>query len=332
MSFSYPRQVVLRDITIRDGFQREEKFIPTAAKLWLAEELILAGFTKLEVTNFGNPKGMPQFVDADKLMRGIKSSKRIDHLISQVELTAVTIREKAVERCIEAKKEGYGPDRILLMVSTSESHHFKNSGLSLAEYWKMAEKYIPLANEAGITVNGTVSTIWGCPMEGPTELKKAVEFSQRWLDIGAVDIEHADHDGSASPNRIYDYFSMVLDAIPDPSKHLAHLHTTRGWGLANALAALQAGINYFEAALGGIGGQPANFVDGVPVAGTGTYYHKDPSLTGLISTEDFVVMCDEMGIDLGVDVDRVLEIGNMVERIVGRRLRSESIKSGRIPK
>jgi len=332
MNFSYPEEIVFRDITVRDGFQHEEKFIPTAAKLWLAEELILAGIDKLEITNFGNPKGMPQFRDADELMKAIRSSKRIAYRQKDIELTAVTIREKAVERCIEARKDGYGPDRILLMVSTSESHHFKNSGLSLDEYWTMAEKYIPMANDVGIIVNGTVSTIWGCPIEGPTELKKAVEFSKRWLDIGAADIEHADHDGSASPDRIYQYFSMVLDAMPDPMKHLAHLHTTRGWGLANALAALQAGICYFEASMGGIGGQPANFIDGVPVAGTGSYYYKDPSLTGLISTEDFLVMCDEMGIQTKIDIDKILEIGNMLERIVGRRLRSESIKSGRIPK
>jgi len=218
------------------------------------------------------------------------------------------------------------------MVSTSESHHRKNSGLSLEEYWKMAEEYIKKAHDAGIKVNGTVSTIWGCPIEGPTEMKKAVEFTQRWLDIGANDVEHADHDGSASPDRVFEYFSMILDSVPRPEKHIVHLHTTRGWGLANVLAALQAGMTNYEATMGGIGGQPANFVSGVPVAGTGEYYYKDSSLTGLVSIEDMLVMMDEMGIETNIDIDKVLEVGNMVERIVGRRLRSESIKSGRVPK
>lgn len=329
---NFPKKVTIGDITVRDGFQHEEKFIPTDAKIWVAEQLILAGFKHIEVTNFGNPVGMPQFKDADELFKKLRNSKAISHLLPNVGLTAITIREKAIERAIRAKQEGWGPDRILLMVSTSESHHTKNSGLSLNDYWKMAEKYIPLAHDAGIKVNGTVSTIWGCPIEGPTEMSKAIEFTKRWLDIGANDVEHADHDGSASPDRVYRYFSMLLDSIPRPEKHIVHLHTTRGWGLANVLAALQAGMTNYESTMGGIGGQPANFVDGVPVAGTGAYYYKDPGITGLISTEDMVVMMDEMGIETNLDVDRVLETGRMVERITGRRLRSEAIRTGRIPK
>ena len=209
--------MVLGDITVRDGFQHEEKFIPTDAKLWMAEQLILAGFKRIEVTNFGNPRVMPQFKDAEELLKRLHASKKVGHLIKDVEITAITIRERAVERTIQARKQGYGPDRILFMVSTSESHHRTNSGISLEEYWKMCEGYIPKAHDAGMEVCGTVSTIWGCPIEGPTELKKAVEFTKRWLDIGADDIEHADHDGSAPPNKVYEYFSMILDAIPDPS-------------------------------------------------------------------------------------------------------------------
>ncbi|MFC2101992.1 pyruvate carboxyltransferase [Bacteroidota bacterium] len=329
---NYPKRVTIGDITVRDGFQHEEKFIPTAAKIWLAEELILAGFRHIEVTNLGNPKGMPQFKDADDVLKGIRSSKKVGHLLDKVSLTTITIREKAVERAIQARKEGWGPDRILFMVSTSESHHKTNSGLSLEDYWKMVEKYIPLAHDAGIKVNGTVSTIWGCPIEGPTDLNKAIEFTKRWLDIGANDVEHADHDGSASPDRVYKYFSMLLESGVRVEKQIVHFHTTRGWGLANVLAALQAGMVNYESTMGGLGGQPANFVDGVPVAGTGKYYYKDPNIVGLVSTEDMVVMMDEMGIDTQLDVDKVLEIGAMVERITGRRLRSESIRNGRIPK
>lgn len=329
---NYPKKVTIGDITVRDGFQHEEKFIPTEAKLWLSEELLLAGFKHIEVTNFGNPKGMPQFQDADELFKKIRSSKRVKHLLDEVSLTAITIRERAVERAIKAKHDGYGPDRILFMVSTSESHQKTNSGLSIAEYWKMAEEWVKKARDAGLKVNGTVSTIWGCPIEGPTDMKKAIDFAKRWFDIGATDVEHADHDGSASPDRVYAYYSMLMENFDNPHKHIVHFHTTRGWGLANVLAALQAGMTNFESAMGGLGGQPANFVDGVPVSGTGEYYYKDPSDVGLVQTEDMVVMMDEMGIDTGVDVDKVLEIGQMVERIVGRKLRSESIRNGRIPK
>lgn len=329
---NYPKKVTLGDITVRDGFQHEEIFIPTEAKIWVAEQLILSGFKHVEITNLGNPVGMPQFKDADEVMKALRNSKKIAHLINDVSITNVTIREKAVERAIENRKNGYGPDRILFMVSTSETHHKKNSGLSLNDYWKMCEKYIPIARDAGIKVNGTVSTIWGCPIEGPTEMSKAIEFTKRWFDIGASDVEHADHDGSASPDRVYKYFSMLMDTVQNPEKQIVHLHTTRGFGLANVLAALNAGMTNYEATLGGIGGQPANFVSGVPVSGTGAYYYKDPNIVGLVSMEDMVVMMDEMGIDTGVDVDKVLETGKMVERIVGRPLRSESIKTGRIPK
>ena len=328
----FPGKVTIGDITVRDGFQHEEKFIPTEAKLWVAEQLILAGFKHIEVTNFGNPKGMPQFRDADELMKKLRESKKVKELMPQVQLTAITIRERAIERAIQARKEGWGPDRILLMVSTSESHHRVHSGLSLKEYWKMCEEWIPKARDAGMAVNGTVSTIWGCPIEGPTEMETAVEFARRWFEIGATDVEHADHDGSASPDRVYQYYSMLLDAFGSPDKHIVHFHTTRGWGLANVLAALQAGMTNFESAMGGLGGQPANFVDGVPVSGTGAYYYQDPGIVGLNSTEDMVVMMDEMGIETGVDVNKVLETGRIVERIVGRPLRSECIRTGRIPK
>lgn len=328
----YPSKVVLGDITVRDGFQHEEKFIPTDAKLWVAEQLILAGFNRIELTNFGPPKFLPQFRDAEELSKKLRASKRIKDRLPEVEISAVTINERAVDRAVQARQEGWGPDRIVMMVSTSESHHKRNSGTTLEDYWKIAERAIKKAHEVDMKMCGTVSTIWGCPIEGPTDLTKAVEFTKRFLDMGADDIEHADHDGSAPPNKVFEYFSMIMDEIPRPDIHLAHFHVTRGWGLANVLAALQAGIVLYESTLGGIGGQPSNFMDGVPVGGTGKYYYRDPNVVGLVSTEDMVVMMDEMGIETGVDVDKMLMIGTMLERIVGRRLRSESILNGRIPK
>lgn len=330
-----PNKVEIGDITVRDGFQHEERFISTDAKLYYAEQLILAGVKRIELTNLGNPANMPQFKDAELLLERLRRSKVLNKAnVSQdsFEITAVTIRERAVDRAIELKQKGIGPDRILMMVSTDEEHHFANSGTTLAQYWKEAERCIKKAGDAGMKVNGTVSTIWGSPISGPTRLEDAVEFSKRWLDIGAADIEHADHDGSAPPDQVYRYFSMVLDAMPNTNLHVAHFHVTRGWGLANVLAALQAGICIFESTLGGLGGQPANFMDDTPVGGTGSYYYKDPNSVGLQCTEDMVLMLEEMGIETGINVDRILELGRLMERTTGRKLRSGAIHHGRIPK
>jgi len=331
----YPKKVQINDISVRDGFQHEEIWIPTDAKLFYLEELILCGVKHLEVTNLGNPTSMPQFKDADELLKRLRDSKKLSRAginWGDITLTAITIREKAVDRAVKARREGWGPDRILMMVSTDEEHHFANSGTTLPNYWEEAIRCVEKAKDVGIKLNGTVSTIWGSPISGPTRLEEAVEFTKRWLDIGAWDIEHADHDGSAPPNQVYRYYSMVLDEIPDKKLHIAHFHVTRGWGTANCLAALQAGIEIFEATLGGLGGQPANFMDRVPVSGTGSYYYSDPNVVGLQCIEDLTVMMDEMGIDTGIDVDRLLDLGTMMEKTIGRRLRSESILNGRIPK
>jgi hydroxymethylglutaryl-CoA lyase len=334
-----PKRVRLGDITVRDGFQHEESWIPTEAKIYYLQEIALAGVKRLEATNLGNPRIMPQFKDADEVLKGVRDPFFVKRLAGKgikpedIEWTAVTIREGAVDRAIRLKQQGIGPDRVLMMVSTDEQHHFANSGTTLPDYWKEAERCIKKCKDAGIKMCGTVSTIWGSPISGPTRFEDAVEFTKRWLSIGADDIEHADHDGSAPPNQVYRYYCMILDEIPNTDLHIGHFHVTRGWGLANVLAALQAGIDIFEGTLGGLGGQPANFLDRVPVPGTGSYYYKDPNVVGLATLEDMCVMLDEMGIDLcSVNVDRILELGTLMERTIGRRLRSEAILNGRIPK
>jgi hydroxymethylglutaryl-CoA lyase len=333
-----PRKVTIGDITVRDGFQHEEKFISTAAKIYYLEELIFAGCRNIEVTNLGNPHLMPQFRDAEELLTHLRSDtfrKRCAARGIKYEdicFTAITIRESAVERAIELKQRGIGPNRLLMMVSTEEQHHFANSGCTLPEYWKECERAIKKCNEAGLRMCGTVSTIWGSPIGGATDLKDAVEFTRRWLEIGAADIEHADHDGSASAPDVFRYFSMILDAIPDTALHIAHFHETKRVAAASILAALQAGITHFEATLGGLGGQPANFLDDCPVKGTGDYYYKDPRYVGLVTLEDTLVQIDEMGIEHGWDLDRLLVLGKQLEKTIGRKLRSEAIINGRTQK
>jgi hydroxymethylglutaryl-CoA lyase len=330
-----PRKVTLGDITVRDGFQHLEKFVSTRAKIFYAEEMIFAGCRNIEVTNLGSPYLMPQFSDAEDILGYLRSErfrKKCEKRgipYNDICITAVTIREKAVDRAIALSQQGIGPDRCLMMVSTEEEHHFANSGTTLPIYWQEAERCIQKCRDAGLKMCGTVSTIWGSPIAGATDMQDAVEFTKRFLEIGASDIEHADHDGSASAPDVYRYFSMVLDAIPDTSVHIAHFHETKRVASASVLAALHAGINHFEGTLGGLGGQPANFLDDCPVPGTGEYYYKDPRYVGLTCLEDMLVQIDEMGIAHGYDVDRVLWLGRQLERTVGHRLRSEAVINGR---
>jgi hydroxymethylglutaryl-CoA lyase len=330
-----PKKVTIGDITIRDGFQHLEKFISTRAKIYYAEQLIFAGCRNIEVTNLANAFLMPQFRDAEEVLAHLRSDsfkkrcarKGVNY--DDICITAVTIRETGVDRAIALKKKGVGPDRCLMMVSTEEEHHFANSGTSLPEYWREAERCIQKCTDAGIKMCGTVSTIWGSPIAGATDMKDAVEFTKRWLEIGAADIEHADHDGSASAPDVYRYFSMILDEIPNTELHIAHFHETKRVAAASVLAALQAGIAHFEATLGGMGGQPANFMDDCPVPGTGDYYYEDPRFVGLTCLEDLLVQIDEMGIEHGYHVDRVLRLGRQMEKTVGQRLRSEAAINGR---
>lgn len=330
-----PKKVTIGDITVRDGFQHEEKFISTRAKKFYLDELIFAGCRDIEVTNLGNPYLMPQFEDAEELLTHLRSDRFKKRCAKKgvnyddITLTCITIREGAVDRAIRLKEQGIGPDRVLMMVSTEEAHHFANSGTTLPEYWKEAERCIKKCTDAGIKMCGTVSTIWGSPIGGATELKDAVEFTKRWLEIGAHDIEHADHDGSASAPEVYRYFSMILDEIPDTKLHIAHFHETKRVSSASVLATLQAGITNFEATLGGLGGQPANFLDDSPVPGTGEYYYEDPRYVGLTCLEDMLVQIDEMGIEHGYNVDRILWLGRQMEKTIGRRLRSEAAVNGR---
>jgi hydroxymethylglutaryl-CoA lyase len=333
-----PKKVMIGDITIRDGFQHEEKFISTQAKIFYGQESILAGCRELEVTNLAAAT-TPQFVDADVVMKAMRSDEfrkraaraKID-LDKDVTLTCVTIREPSVDIAIRMKKEGFGPDRILMMVSTDPEHHFANSGTTLSQYWREAERCIKKATDAGIKMCGTVSTIWGSPISGATKLEDAVEFTKRWFSIGAYDIEHADHDGSANGADVYRYFSMVLDAMPNPEAHLCHLHETKRIASQSILAALQAGLCRFEGTMGGMGGQPANFLDDCPIRGTGEYYYDDPRYVGLICLEDLIVQIDELGIEHGYDVDRMLWLGRKMEKTIGRRLRSEAVINGRTEK
>ena len=155
-----PKKVTIGDITVRDGFQHLEKFISTRAKKFYLEELIFAGCRNIEVTNLGNPYLMPQFSDAEELLAHLRSDRfkercaRKGNNTDDIVLTAITIREPSVDRAIRLREQGVGPDRILMMVSTEEEHHFANSGTTLPNYWKEAQRCIQKCHDADIKMCG----------------------------------------------------------------------------------------------------------------------------------------------------------------------------------
>lgn len=318
-----PKKVGLHDLTPRDGFQREEIYIPVAAKLFIIEKLIDAGYKHIEVTNLANPKNIPQFADADEL---IGKLPRVDG----VEYTVITINQKALDRAISHKQAGANIHRILINTSTSELHHKANSGKTHAEAWEFNKKAVKQAQAAGLKVCGCVTTIFGCPFAGKMQLGKAWDWVDRYMELGVDDIEHADHDGECTPDRAYEYFTRVMEKYPDPKKHVFHIHDSRGMGLGAYYAALTAGVTQFESTLGGIGGQPANILDRVPVPGTGEYY-VTARRSGLVCTEDLVSMLDAMYIDTGIDVRKVFSLGRRVEQILGRNLWSFASTAGKLP-
>ena len=335
------KRVELSDISIRDGLQSLETIIDTDTKVKYLEGLILAGFKRMEATNYGHPKFVPFFPDATEVLKRLLNSetkgpdgRTIGAMMKRnggdVELTAVAIHETGAERAFKDFDAGHGPDRILQMTSTCPEHQKANSGKTHDQYFAMTEQVIKAAHSRGMVVNGTVSTIWGSPFETynkqysmEEKLDIAISFVKRYLDCGADDIELADHDGSVTDyHKSYEFFSRVLDPqemgtgpdgrdYSDPNLYIAHFHTKNmASALRNAAAALKAGIIRFESCLSGIGGQPANTVDGVVIEGREGDYYSDHFNHGLISTEDMVSMFHEIGVETGINQEMLIELGN----------------------
>ncbi len=311
-----PDSVDIIDVTLRDGFQHEEIFVPTEAKLWIADRLIAAGFRRIEVGTFSHIKYVPQFKDIVDVLRGLPQRE-------DVEYTVLALNTKACERVVQALDSGVRIDRVLCaQLATSEAYARKNMNRTHEELFSEAEKNVRFLHDAGVRrVFANIGTIFGCPIQGEVPLERAYEFVDRAFDIGFDEIEHSDPDGIAAPKITFEYFSHILEKYPDTKAHSFHVHDIRGMGLASYYAAMEAGITVFDCALGGIGGQVANIVDGIPVKGTGEYYFE-AGRTGLVETCDFVSMLNSMGIQTGIDEDKCCKAEKMVGRILGRKLDS----------
>ncbi|MFH0812259.1 MAG: hydroxymethylglutaryl-CoA lyase [Pseudomonadota bacterium] len=318
------KSVVIGECLMRDGLQNLDFFVPTNAKVWLIDALSDCGFKSIEVTAFSDPRRQPQFKDAEEVLSRIKRKPGVHY-------GAVAIGMKAHERLVDAAKRGlvevpyYG-----MWIGVSETHARANTGRTHDQLWEQARQIAKDAEREGKKFLGSIATAFGCPIEGPQPLEKVIEWAKRYYELGARRIQIADTTGEGTPKQVYECFTELRQRWPDVNFY-AHFHESRGWALANCWAALMAGCTDFDSSIGGIGGQPTNFIDREPVGGTGERYTPS-DLTGNVRTEDLVVMLDECGIDTGLDIDRVLEVGRMMERICGRPLRSWTTKSGRIPK
>jgi hydroxymethylglutaryl-CoA lyase len=324
MSLHLPGEVVLSDLTVRDGFQAETHVVPTEAKLYIIGQLVEAGFKQMEVTAFAPPRFQPQFRDWEDVLKGLPDREDVIY-------SCVTTGKKATERALDARKKGYRVDRILLgILPASERLNKIVLGLNYAETWSWIRETVKAAHDLGMRVNVFLTGIFSPPDPAEKQInlvERALEFIERALELGVDDIEHPDHLGEALPNRVASYFQEVMHRFPNPDLHVFHVHDARGFGIACYFAAMQQGIRRFETTLGGLGGWPSNFVDGSPVPGL-IGISEVARRPGLVSTEDFLVMLDGMKIATGIDAGKVLRLGNMVERIVGRELWSFTPGSG----
>jgi hydroxymethylglutaryl-CoA lyase len=321
-----PPEVTIIEQIVGEGFAAEPNFIPTETKVWLVRELIAAGCQNFQVSNFGNPKIMPQFRDCEELYRQIGRPEGIA-------LQSPTLNMRAIQRVVELKKSGCGPDRAELLIATTDAFNKANVGKTTQEQWKLMEPMVKAAKDAGLKVIGGIGGCWTCLETGdPVPIDVVMEFAERWVCLGADAITHCEGtmQGQPAPNTVYGYFSRMLDKYPDPKFHIFHLHEAYGWGVPCCMAAMQAGMTTFELCLGGLqGGPELTMMDRIPIVSSQVPPPVDlesaPAM-GLVCTEDFVSICEAMGVKTGFDVDKLLNIGRWLERIVGRRLKSNRLR------
>jgi hydroxymethylglutaryl-CoA lyase len=317
-----PAKVTIIEQIVGEGFAAEPTFIPTETKVWLVRELIKAGCTHFQVSNFGNPKIMPQFRDCEELYARLGRPEGVS-------FQAPALNMRALERVKKLRETGYGPDSVELLIATTDAFNYANVNKSTEEQWKIMVPMVETARDAGLKITGGIGGCWTCLENGDkVPIEVAQRFAARWMDLGVDRLTHCEgtKKGQVSPKAVYEYFCRVLDKYPDPDIHTFHLHDAYGWGVMCCIAAMQAGITRFEICLGGLQGGPEPGIMGlVPSVTSETKPPVDlrvaPAM-GLTPTEDFVSVCEAMGVGTGFDVEKLLNIGRWLEHILGRRLKS----------
>jgi hydroxymethylglutaryl-CoA lyase len=296
-------QVTLCECFARDGLQHEPAFVPTATKRALIERFAALGFARIEATSYSNPKVVPQFADASELLGSLPRRAGTSY-------KATCANPKAVERALADHEAGFGVNEISLLVSATEAHTQKNLKRTRAEQWANVEDMVRLAG-GRFRLVGTVSVAFGCPFEGKVDPDVVTEDVARFASLGVTHVALGDTTGLATPRSV----AAMAARMPREATLIAHFHDTRGTGLANYVAAYDAGVRFFDASFGGVGGHPAKVKYG-------------GGHTGNVCTEDLVSLFEAMGIDTGIDLDALVETARACEQALGRELHGRVTRSG----
>lgn len=285
----------------RDGLQSESQVLPTPIKLQLIERLVAAGLRRIEVASFVNPKRVPQMADAEAVMAGLP---RVDG----VQYVGLVLNRRGFERARDA-----GCTEIGMVTAATESFAQRNQGMSVDDTVRAWEEIAPLAREAGIRAQITVSVAFGCPFEGEVAPSRVVELVQRLTKSEPIEIAIADTIGVGAPAQVTDLVKRVRDVTDLPLR--CHFHNTRNTAVANAYAAAIAGVRTLDSSVGGIGGCPFA-----------------PNATGNVATEDLVYMLGRSGFDSGIDLDRLIEVGHWLQDQRGLTVPSMVSRAGNFPR
>ncbi|MEM6626509.1 MAG: hydroxymethylglutaryl-CoA lyase [Pseudomonadota bacterium] len=280
------RSIEIVEVGARDGLQNEAQIVETKDKIELIMRAIGAGAKKLEVASFVHPKRVPQMADAEAVVEGLPDGA--------AEYVGLALNMRGAQRALETKV-----DEIGCVAITTDSFATRNQGQTSDESVDECKRIIRFVHEQGRRANVTISTSWGCPFEGEVEPERVVEMATSLAEAGPVQIAIADTIGVADPWRVKDMFERLRDALPQVSFR-AHFHNTRNTGIANAFAAVQAGVDTLDASLGGLGGCPFA-----------------PNATGNIPTEDLIYMLNRGGIETGWSAKGVAEAAAWVDTLIG---------------
>src|SRR4051794_13004524 len=296
-----PTRVRIREVGPRDGFQNEPETIPTDDKVRLIDQLARTGLERLEVTSFVRADVIPQLADAEQVL------ERIDPP-DDVAISVLIPNEKGLEKALRQRERF---QEINVFLSASETHNRKNVNRSIEESLSGLEAVLARARGEGLRCEGVISVAFGCPYEGHVPPERVFEIAGRLQAAGAQEIGFGDTTGMANPVQVAEFFPVARGALGAEVELTAHFHNTRGQGLANVLAALEAGVESFESSFGELGGCP------VP-----------PGATGNVATEDVVSMLHEMGIETGISLEALLDASRAVQQVLGRPLGSHLLTAG----